>query len=145
MAAGEILKNFREKLNMSQTDFAARMGFSRELLSTLENDKAPITTKTKKLLIKEFKFDIDSNILQDDGGGAEYKTKHSEAAKEIKLLWEQSINQQATLNVILMEVESLSAQRSGKTVSAVSAELRRTIKGETDRLFDLYEKRLRLA
>jgi transcriptional regulator with XRE-family HTH domain len=145
MASGEILKNFREKLNMSQTDFAARMGFSRELLSTLENDKAPITAKTKKLLIKEFQFDIDSNILQDDGGGAEYKTKHSEAAKEIKLLWEQSINQQATLNVILMEVENLSAQRSGKTVSAVNAELRRTIKGETDRLFDLYEKRLKLA
>lgn len=68
MEQSELLKNYREKIKLSQTDFADRLGVSRELLSNMETGKAPITNKTKKLLVKEFSFDMENftSVVNED-------------------------------------------------------------------------------
>ena len=42
------IKTLREKLNLSQTEFAKKIGYSREHISFVENGKRPVGIKLEK-------------------------------------------------------------------------------------------------
>ncbi len=56
--AGVILRETRQKLNLTQKDFAAKLGVSLPYLNQMENNHRPISTTVVLALAQEFGFDV---------------------------------------------------------------------------------------
>jgi hypothetical protein len=56
--AGAKLREIRQRLNMTQKDFAARIGVSLPYANQMENNNRPISTTVVLALAQEFGFDV---------------------------------------------------------------------------------------
>ncbi|WP_210128833.1 helix-turn-helix transcriptional regulator [Staphylococcus sp. GDX8P102P-2] len=61
MTLGKNIKTIRKERNLTQLEFAEKVGLSRSYLSDLENDRKNISTKTLELLSE--KLDVSMNYL----------------------------------------------------------------------------------
>lgn len=128
---GEKLKVYREKINKSQADFANILGISRELLSNIENDKAPVTAKTKRLLIEKFNFSIDKEIHNTEDDNVAYFTKNNKVKVDsMELMGHSIIEIKAMLRMILRTNGELLAVSRGESVTKTLSEISKGVEDE---------------
>ena len=56
--AGAKLRETRQKLGLTQKDFAAKLGISLPYLNQMENNNRPVSTSVVLSLAQEFGFDV---------------------------------------------------------------------------------------
>ena len=56
--AGAKLRDLRRKLNLTQKEFAARLGVSLPYLNQIENNNRPVSSSILLALAQEFGFDV---------------------------------------------------------------------------------------
>jgi transcriptional regulator with XRE-family HTH domain len=56
--AGAKLRDLRQRLSLTQRDFAAKLGVSLPYLNQMENNNRPVSTTVVLALAQEFGFDV---------------------------------------------------------------------------------------
>lgn len=131
----QLLIDYRKNTKLSQEEFAAKLGISRELQSKMESGKSPITSKTKKLIEKEFGKDFQSFMVMEDQ--AEYFTSSKNSAKlnSIELLSHNTIEIKAMLRMLLRTNSELLAASRGESVTKTISEISKGVEDEISACF----------
>lgn len=91
MTFGEKVKSERTKLNITQADLAARIGVSRRIITSYENNQSfPRSRETYKKLAEIFGIDVNYLLTEDESFELDAREKYgSRGAKQAHDLIEQ--------------------------------------------------------
>jgi transcriptional regulator with XRE-family HTH domain len=127
------IKVLRKKYGLNQTEFADKLGITREMVGQMERGNRKVSKSTKILLdnfIKENKVPDVGNLVQEDQ--ALYKTKRSvvidDAASE---MLHKIMSMEAMLRIVLNSQAEILAQQRGESVSKVLSEFSKAVNDET--------------
>ena len=59
MNSSNLIRALRNELGLSQTEFGARLGVSRDVINNIENDRVPLKPALAKLICSQFNVDPD--------------------------------------------------------------------------------------
>lgn len=57
MNSSNLIRALRNELGLSQTEFGARLGVSRDVINNIENDRVPLKPALAKLICSQFNVD----------------------------------------------------------------------------------------
>lgn len=130
-----ILTAYRKNTKLSQEEFADKLGISRELQSKMENDKAPVSSKTKKLIEREFGKEFYNSEANEDP--AEYLTsgKSKATINGFDFLTHNTIEIKAMLRMLLRTNSELLATSRGESVTKTISEISKGVEDEISAVF----------
>lgn len=121
----QILSDNNIRFTVAET--VRRTGENKGNVSNFLSGKKPMTERFYKKFLEVFRIDE--------------KEIKGELNDKMSFVIEKLINHQATLNVLRVVAEGISASQKGMEPALVSSQILQAIDVESDRLFDLFSKK----